>query len=140
MISDAKRFIHKYGSIIEKTPLQLYCSALLYSPMKSEIRRHFLDQALPWVINMPIVEEYWSPSLHTLEGHSSSVNAVAFSSDGHLIHINQHWVNYKGQNVLWLPQDYRATCFAAQNNILALGHSSGRVTFLGLQWVYARIF
>src|SRR5436190_2018448 len=85
MLSDAKRFIHQYGSIIEKAPLQLYCPALIYSPKKSEIQRQFLDQALPWVTRMPIVEEHWGPSLHTLDGHSDQVHAVASSPDGQLL-------------------------------------------------------
>jgi hypothetical protein len=34
------------------------------------------------------------------------------------------------ENCLWLPSNYRATCSAFQNNILVLGHASGRVTFI----------
>src|SRR2546430_2945375 len=77
MIHDAKRFILSYRSIIEKAPLQLYYSALIFSPKKSEIRRYFWDQAPGWVINLPIVEEHWNSSLQVLEGHSSSVYTLA---------------------------------------------------------------
>jgi WD40 repeat protein len=41
------------------------------------------------------------------------------------------WVIYDGQNLLWLPLDYRdATCSALFNNMLALGYESGRVAFI----------
>jgi hypothetical protein len=39
MIYDAKRFILRYGSIIEQAPLQTDCAALAFSSLKSEIRR-----------------------------------------------------------------------------------------------------
>ena len=38
---------------------------------------------------------------------------------------------WKMDNILWLPFDYRPTCSVDQNNILALGHASGRGIALG---------
>jgi hypothetical protein len=67
MIYDTKRFILRYKSIIEKAPLQLYCSTLVFSPKKSEIRRQFWDQVSWWITTMPVVEEDWNPSLQVLE-------------------------------------------------------------------------
>src|SRR5947209_11824007 len=84
MIHDANRFILSYRSIIEKAPLQLYYSALIFSPKKSEIRRNFWDQIPSWVINLPIVEEHWNSSLQVLEGHSSRATTLAFSPEGQL--------------------------------------------------------
>jgi hypothetical protein len=37
---------------------------------------------------------------------------------------------FTGQNLLWLLPDYRANCSAFFNDVLALGHVSGQVTFL----------
>ena len=34
------------------------------------------------------------------------------------------------ENILWLPADYRPKCLAVRDNILAMGHVSGRVTFV----------
>jgi hypothetical protein len=46
------------------------------------------------------------------------------------IFVNRAWVVQEMKNVLWLPSDYRATCVAIQNNVLVMGHASGRVSIL----------
>jgi len=46
------------------------------------------------------------------------------------ISIDNEWVTQDGQNLLWLPLNYRATCSALFNNMLVLGHRSGQLTFL----------
>jgi hypothetical protein len=45
------------------------------------------------------------------------------------IFVNDEWVTQDGQNLLWLPPDYRATCSALFNNMLVLGCRSV-VTFI----------
>jgi WD40 repeat protein len=45
------------------------------------------------------------------------------------LYVNLHWVTWKTENILWLPPDYRASCIAVRQNILAMGHGLGRVTF-----------
>ena len=47
-----------------------------------------------------------------------------------MVLVNDDWVTRDGQNVIWLPPDYRATCTALYNDVLVLGHRSGQVTFL----------
>ncbi|KAF8542441.1 NACHT and WD40 domain protein [Trichophaea hybrida] len=85
MLYDAKRFVLKNRSIIESVPLQIYCSALVFSPTMTGIRRQFWDQTPRWIHQMPVVQENWDPALQTLEGHSRTVQAVAFSPDGQLL-------------------------------------------------------
>ncbi|KAH8799655.1 hypothetical protein F5884DRAFT_112869 [Xylogone sp. PMI_703] len=81
-VHDAKRFVLYSRSAIEHTPLQLYCSALVFSPEKSVIRKQF-EKCIPtWIQTLPKVQADWSAVLQTLEGHSSWVNSVAFSPDG----------------------------------------------------------
>jgi hypothetical protein len=46
------------------------------------------------------------------------------------LHVKNQWVACRTENILWLPPDYRATCVAVQQNILAMGHASGRVTLI----------
>jgi hypothetical protein len=47
------------------------------------------------------------------------------------IFVNGAWVVQRMNKVLWLPSDYRARHAAVWNNILAIGHASGRVSVLG---------
>jgi len=70
---------HKQG--IEISPLQVYTSALTFSPTNSLIRRHFKKEEPKWIAIKPGTEERWSACLQTLEGHSGGVNSVAFSPD-----------------------------------------------------------
>ena len=52
------------------------------------------------------------------------------SSASLLIHVREEWVFWGEDNILWLPFEYRPSHWAIKNNILALGHKSGRVTFI----------
>jgi hypothetical protein len=45
--------------------------------------------------------------------------------------VDEAWVVQGMEKVLWLPSDYRATCVAVQNNVLVMGHASGRIYILG---------
>jgi WD40 repeat protein len=70
---------------MEMAPLQVYNSALAFSPAKSIIRNVFSDQLPTWIKSLSMLEKGWSPSLQTLEGHEYLVTAVAFSPDGRLL-------------------------------------------------------
>jgi WD40 repeat protein len=82
MTRDANRFILYNRYIIENAPLQVYASALVFSPMRSTIRILFRDQEPLWIKTCSAAEENWTQCLQTLEGHTASVNSVAFSHDG----------------------------------------------------------
>jgi hypothetical protein len=84
IVYDAKRFLLSHSSIIEEAPLQIYCSALVFSPKKSITRAHYCDQIPKWILHKPSISENWNPYLQILS-HSDSVNAVAFSPDGKLV-------------------------------------------------------
>ena len=84
-VCDAERVILNARSAIENAPLQIYSSALVFTPRMSRIRSQFWDQAPRWITRTPIVPEDWSPSLQSFEGHSGWVSAVAFSPDGNLL-------------------------------------------------------
>ncbi|KAF2183679.1 hypothetical protein K469DRAFT_634847 [Zopfia rhizophila CBS 207.26] len=98
--------------------------------------------------------------LQTLEGHWSWIRAVAFSSDGkdgafiqtdrgvlhttspspsddlsqssplHGIFVEEQWVRWGIEDMLWLPPEYRRSCTAVYGSIVALGHSTGRLLIL----------
>jgi WD40 repeat protein len=82
----------------------------------------------------------WDTATGTqLEGHSHLVNSGAFSPDGLTpalekglddcqISLSNNWVSLGGENVLWLPAEYRSfECQAVNGATLALGYADGRV-------------
>jgi WD40 repeat protein len=81
-IHDAKRFALYNRLVIEKVPLQLYCSALVFAPENSIVRRKFKGCIPDWIQLKPKVQAHWNAALQTLEGHTGSVTSVAFSPDG----------------------------------------------------------
>jgi WD40 repeat protein len=131
-VHDAKRFALHNTLVIEQTPLQSYCSALIFTPLQSIVRVAF-EKCIPsWIQTKPKVQERWDALLQTLEGHSSMVTSVAFSPDGKLRALSalDNWIVEDGVKILWLPPNYRATSTTVWNNIIALGHSSGRLSIL----------
>jgi hypothetical protein len=57
--------------MIEKVPLQIYRSALIFAPEMSIIRGQFEDQIPDWIFKLPKVQRDWSSLEQTLEGHLS---------------------------------------------------------------------
>ncbi|KAI9857277.1 MAG: hypothetical protein M1813_008315 [Trichoglossum hirsutum] len=84
-LHDAERFILRFRSILENAPLQVYSSALIFAPETSVIRETFVDHIPGWVNMISKVGDNWDACRSTLEGHSGSVDAVAFSPDGQLV-------------------------------------------------------
>ncbi|GJC77672.1 vegetative incompatibility protein HET-E-1 [Colletotrichum liriopes] len=85
LVRDGLRFIRANVTGIERSPLQVYTSALLFCPKQSIIRRLFFHEEPDWIITKPAVEDKWNTCLQTLEGHKRSVSSVAFSrNNAHL--------------------------------------------------------
>ncbi len=80
-VHDAKRFLLKNRSIIEEAPLQIYASALEFSPNRSLIKALYANH----IKSYPQINDDWGSNLQVLEGHSGTVYAVAFSPNGQLI-------------------------------------------------------
>jgi WD40 repeat protein len=81
LVQDARRFIMYHKVAIERCPLQTYASALLFSPANSLVRELYRHEEPEGIAIRPVMAESWSACLQTLEGHSSTVNSVAFSPD-----------------------------------------------------------
>lgn len=84
-IQDAKRFVLYNRSIIEEAPLQIYSSALIFTPQESIVRSQFEKQVPSWIKKLPAVSKRWSQLLQTFEGHTIPVRQIAFAPDGKLL-------------------------------------------------------
>ncbi|RYP60388.1 hypothetical protein DL771_010531 [Monosporascus sp. 5C6A] len=80
-LKDAEKYVLGYGSIIERAPLQTYGSALVFSPTTSDVRNRQWKERLLFIEMTAGIKDRWGAHRQTLEGHSYSVNAVAFSPD-----------------------------------------------------------
>jgi len=91
----------------------------------------------------------WDPAtgaaLQTLEV-DVSLHSISFSRDASLqsssnlspprvpssyqILAERDWITRDGENLLWLPFNYKVSCSTLHDNMLAVGHASGEVTFI----------
>ncbi|KUL83182.1 hypothetical protein ZTR_10107 [Talaromyces verruculosus] len=85
LVQDARRFILYHRSGIENAPLQVYASALVFSPTKSLIRELFKGEEPNWIVSKPKLEENWGALVLTLENQDEMIAFVAFSADGQWI-------------------------------------------------------
>jgi WD40 repeat protein len=86
-VRDAIRFILYNRQTIENTPLQIYTSALIFSPTNSLIRKLFKESKPTWTAK-PVVKSNWDDCLQTLEGHSDLITTVAISLNGRWVSSN----------------------------------------------------
>ena len=66
---------------IEESPLQVYTSALVFSPSQSIIRKLFQNEEPPWLLLKPTVEKMWGEPCPALENRSR-VTSLVFSPNG----------------------------------------------------------
>ncbi|KAI5856229.1 vegetative incompatibility protein HET-E-1 [Tricharina praecox] len=115
MAHDAVRFMLHFGSIIEIAPLQLYSSALSFSPGRSLLKDQFRHEIPDWIVEVALpVPQDWGASLQVLGGHSAMIGALAFSFDGKLL------ASASGDRTVRLWNPATGTCRATLE-----GHSKG---------------
>ncbi|KAJ5133506.1 hypothetical protein N7526_004871 [Penicillium atrosanguineum] len=81
-VQDASRFIQYCRQAIEDNPLQVYSSALIFSPTRSITRICYHKEKPDWILNSPVVEQNWSICFLSLKGHRELVTSIAWSPDG----------------------------------------------------------
>ncbi|RDA88617.1 hypothetical protein CP532_5880 [Ophiocordyceps camponoti-leonardi (nom. inval.)] len=85
-IDDAKRFVLHNRSIIGEAPMQLYSSALIFTPENSIVRRQFATWLPSFIRVLPTMSSSWSPLLQTFEGRPGTKwRQLAFSPDSRLL-------------------------------------------------------
>ncbi|KAJ5152980.1 G-protein beta WD- 40 repeats containing protein [Penicillium canariense] len=82
LVQDATRFFMRHFNTMNQWPLQIYSSAVIFSPESSVVKRENLDKIPGYLRNVPLMEHTWVSLIQTLPAHKGNVNTVAFSPDG----------------------------------------------------------
>jgi WD40 repeat protein len=91
-------------TIVEKAPLQIYCSALMFCPKESPLQKQFAHLIPPWISRLPRTLPSWNPNVQTLIC-DTMVNAMVLSADNHfLAFASQTFAPAKCSIRLWHPQ------------------------------------
>ena len=81
-VCDALKFLRYHMVGIGTAPLQVYTSALIFSPTSSLVRQAFLRKP-EWLPISPTGKSQWdSAGLQTLEGHTGIIKWVTFAPNG----------------------------------------------------------
>jgi len=100
---------------------------MIFAPQTSVVR-NICGRLPSWIRKFPITPPIWSLELQKLEGHTSSVSAVAFSQDGSLLASASHdetvrlWNPTTGQEVQKLERhtsEVTAVAFSQDGSLLA---------------------
>ncbi|KAH6977528.1 hypothetical protein BKA56DRAFT_687317, partial [Ilyonectria sp. MPI-CAGE-AT-0026] len=87
LLVDAIRIVHYNSVIIDKAPLQLYSSVLIFAPQNSIIRDIFQKDMPHWITIRPRTDEDWDPCSYVI-GDLGQGSKIAFSHDDALIVSN----------------------------------------------------
>lgn len=70
-----------------------------------------------------------------LPSHLSDTFSLQFSPQINkcpLVFVEDRWVKFNKNAVLWLPPEYLPSCTAVYGEIICIGHESGKITILQL--------
>ncbi|KAM5344207.1 hypothetical protein ACJ41O_012744 [Fusarium nematophilum] len=84
LVEDAHRFILSHKPLIELTPLQVYASALVFSPSGSLVKQLYKKEEPAWMELKPKPEANWNACIQTIDV-GDGVFSIAFSPDERLL-------------------------------------------------------
>ncbi|OJJ66294.1 hypothetical protein ASPBRDRAFT_424327 [Aspergillus brasiliensis CBS 101740] len=85
LLKDIKRFVVAHGSIMTQAPLQVYGTALVFTPQQSLVKRHCWKQRLEFITTANGGDENWGMCLQSLvdpEFDHSASRHMSFSPAG----------------------------------------------------------
>ncbi|KAK6502024.1 hypothetical protein TWF481_009842 [Arthrobotrys musiformis] len=120
-IKDAQRFLLASRSLADMAPLQLYSSALIFSPHNSIIRKTFESQIPKWIQTLPKVDDEWDAVLQELDywRHHDTDPSQYIDADGLLIGDNRE--------VKLRDSDFMKFSPAKGSNVIALAGNDSMV-------------
>ncbi|KAJ5288032.1 hypothetical protein N7478_003718 [Penicillium angulare] len=88
-VTDACLFIQLHREAIERYPLQIYSSCLIFSPDNNIVKLKLYEkERASWLIKPPIIRHTWNSSTHTIETSGGSILALSWSQDGkHMMYV-----------------------------------------------------
>lgn len=122
-------------------PLQIYSSALVFAPKRSEFRQCFQESIPTWIKHQPSVPMDWDACLETLEGHDEIYQAV-LSPDSSLIAARglsmiQVWRSDNGALIYELEVDSYAIAFSPDSSSLhSVSYNGDLLTWETDTWTY----
>lgn len=82
-IKDAEKWLLTFRPIIERVPLQIYASGVVFCPKQVEIRDSCWSVKLPLIQDVLRTRTYWNPSLWTLDLEKNT--EISFSPDSETV-------------------------------------------------------
>ncbi|KAJ3496455.1 hypothetical protein NLG97_g2643 [Lecanicillium saksenae] len=122
-LDDAIRFIPGIVHILDATPLQIYYSALIFSPTGSVIRSVFDQRYLSWITKKPIVDSDWSIEFQHVEFDGHPVERLFSASDENVIAAIAREVviilSIRGECRLTIPGRFSTVAFSPNAELIA---------------------
>ncbi|KAF3104394.1 hypothetical protein TWF102_003036 [Orbilia oligospora] len=80
-LRDARYFVSQNWHIVDEAPLQVYSSAIIFSPETSNIKVQFRNHIPKWVCRFPKSSRFWGENPKIIQAHVPSEHRVKFSPD-----------------------------------------------------------
>ncbi|TFB00247.1 hypothetical protein CCMA1212_007742, partial [Trichoderma ghanense] len=112
LLRDIRRFILANVVTLEKAPLQIYSSALIFAPERSIVRQMFKANIPTWLRTLPAMQFHWDPCLATIANQlTSTVKLITIPASDRVISVP-----VKGEMKVWDLKS--ASCIAVHSDVL----------------------
>ncbi|KAJ7486578.1 hypothetical protein FB451DRAFT_1391487 [Mycena latifolia] len=81
LLRDCEHFTRQFFAVISTRTLQVYRSALLFTPMKTALKKVY-SGSLDVAVKISGLRDNWNTCIRTIEGHRAEVFLIAYSPDG----------------------------------------------------------
>ncbi|KAJ3526408.1 hypothetical protein NM208_g11205 [Fusarium decemcellulare] len=121
--------------LIKAAPLQVYVSALIFSPTGSLIRKLFEHEEPTWIPLKPTVETRWDSCVQTVSIPAEAASKVALSSSGRLAAISFEYRTINIWDISWnryirsitIQNQVECIEFSPDDGQIAVGFPDGQV-------------